>query len=601
VTDSFISEKMMVNYSSIVARLATRAEDLTDFNETFVETIFPEMLETRQHQIIYGRRGAGKTHLLRRIELSLRENFVEGGILPVYVNGSQLSQEITVVSPDPAMMALAIYVQLMQHIGAAVSNFIYDLNRANFWDRMIGGRKSQVAKHADEIAATLGQVLISGQVRVLPTGEVSDKATTLAETSKGSSAGVAVNLDPRSLGWAVKVGAHAARGVRSSSLTTRQIHGEVILPFGQVSFQLDRLLDLLGSASLHILFDEWSEIDKDPRVQPYLAQMLKKTNSALPGMYLKLACIPGRTTLATPITKHIMNPIGLEEGDDIHADVDLDKIVFADESIDQLVPFFMAMIKKHVGAEIDWVRHTTFSNFEAFLTSMVFDGKSPFVELCQASGGVPRDFMNIYRAATVLTANVARSGQARPLIELMTVRAAAKNLYQSKRASFGKSTSPQLRLLDRIYQEIYVRKHSYLFLLSEEFAEDATIQTLYMEKLIHRLPATYYNPHNEQRYQYFQLDYGTTIDRLMADAVEGARASYESSLWAKVGSFGNKFLLGRAWMNDIDQDPDSIIAAYIALFKEEGGRIDLNPNEIIFHPGPRVRPGSPGRHRRSRG
>src|SRR5260370_36131761 len=122
-----------------------------------------------------------------------------------------------------------------------------------------------------------------------------------------------------------------------------------------------------------------------------------------------------------------------------------------------------------------------------------------------------------------------------------------------------------------------------------------------MEKLIHRLPATYYNPQDERRYQYFQLDYGTTIDRLMADAVEGARASYESSLWAKVGSLGNKFL-GRTWMHehDVDKDSAAVIAAYTALFKEQVGRLDINPREIIFHSGSRVRTHSRGKHRRGR-
>lgn len=598
--EPLISDQMLNAYDSTVARLATRAEDLTDFDETFVETIFPEMLEARQHQIIYGRRGTGKTHLLRLVEHRLRENFIEGGILPVYVNGSQLSQEISTVSTNPDLVALAIYVQLMEHIGLELSSFVYDLNQANFWERIVGGKRSQAAKQADAIAVTLHDVLTNGQVRVLPTGDVSEEAISLAEISKKVAAGALVRIDPRNLGWVIKAGARAERSTKSSSLTTWNIHGEVILPFSQVSFQLERLLDLLGKASLHILFDEWSEIDKDPQVQPYLAEMLRRTASAVPDMYLKLACIPGRTTLATPITEHVTNPIGLEEGDDIHADVDLDKIVFAGESIDQLVPFFMAMIYRHVGANVEWVRNTKFTHFQIFLTSLIFSDTSSFAELCQASGGVPRDFMNIYRQATAIAANTGKSGQARPLLELLTVRMAAKPVYQSKRASFGRAMSPQLQLLDKIYQEIYVRKHSYLFLLSEELTEDGTFQTLYMEKLIHRLPATYYDPGDEKTYQYFQLDYGTTIDRLMADAAQDARASYESSLWAKIESLGSRFL-GRTWMREYNQDPESIIAGYKALFKERVGRLDVNPHELIFHPGNRVTidPRAKHRHRRS--
>lgn len=576
---------MIIDYDAAVAQLATRAEDLTDLDGTFVETIYPEIIQVRQHQIIYGRRGAGKTHLLRRVEFGLRKGFATGGILPIYVNGSQLCQEISIVSTDPATVALAIYVQLMQHIGDEIRRFVGELNQAGFWDLVVNGKKTQTAREADAIATRLEETLTSGQVRFLPAGEASDEATTLTETSRNSSIRASVKLDPRSLGWALKAGTTAAKNAKSSSLTTRKIRGEVIMPFGGVASELRSFLALLDMASIHILFDEWSEVDKDPQVQPYLAEMLRRTASAVPGMYLKLACIPGRTFLATPITKEVKNPIGLEEGDDIHADVNLDSMVFAGESIDQLAPFFMTMIKKHVGGRVAWVRHSSLIEFESFLTSMIFSGRSPFLELCQASGGVPRDFINIYRSATTITAT---SGQARPPFELRTVRAAAIGVYQSKRASFGKSMSPQLRLLDAIYQDIYVKKHSYNFLLSEESAEDDVVQTLYMEKLIHRLPATYYNPRDERRYQCFQLDYGTTIDRLMSDAANDARASYEISLWAKIELLGNKFL-GR---NDEILQKNIETAAFAALFNKEPGRLDIEPREIIFHISDRVISGS---------
>ena len=171
------TEGMLEEYDSVVAQLATRAEDLTDLDGTFVETIFPEIIQARQHQIIYGRRGAGKTHLLRRVEVGLSERFTDGGILPVYVNGSQLSQEISIVSSEPATVALAIYVQLMQHIGAEIRLFIAELNQANFWDRATGGKKSQIARQAAAIAVVLEETLVSGQVRLLPSGEISDEAT----------------------------------------------------------------------------------------------------------------------------------------------------------------------------------------------------------------------------------------------------------------------------------------------------------------------------------------------------------------------------------------------------------------------------------------
>jgi hypothetical protein len=319
-------------------------------------------------------------------------------------------------------------------------------------------------------------------------------------------------------------------------------------------------------------------------------------------MYLKLACIPGRTTLATPITENARIPIGLEEGDDIIAAINLDSIVFSPETIDQLPLYFMDMIKKHVGERIDWVRYDSPLSFRSFLTTIIFSGMEPFLELCQASGGVARDFIGIYRDATVMNSAISKSSQTRVPIELATVRLAAVQVYESKRASFRRSTSPQLRLLGRIYQEIYVKKDSYQFLLSEEHAEDDIVQTLYMEKLIHRSSGTYYNPKDERRYRYFQLDYGTTVARLMARAAMDVRASYQSSIWAKMESRGNKFL-GLTSTREISREKDEEIAAITALFNKGASKLDNDPRELIFHlasPVPRTSGGrSRARHRRT--
>ena len=603
---TFGSRSALAEYDLVVARLATRAEDLTDLYGTFVETIYPEKMQARAHQIINGRRGAGKTHLLRRVEGRLHATFAETGILPIYVNGSDLSQEINIVSSDPATVALAIYVQLIQQVVAAIRIFVKDLNKVNFWDRFrVGG--SQHERTANAIANVLEEILITGQVRHLPAGEVSNESTTLLETSVNSSIGASIKVDPRTIGWAVKAGGAAERNAKSSLVITRTISGEVVLPFAQVAFQIGRLLELLDNASIHILFDEWSDIGKDPMVQPYLAEMLRKTAKSVPGMYLKLACVPGRTCLATPITDDARNPIGLEEGDDIHADIDLDSIIFSGESIGELVPFFMTMIRKHVGEKIVWVREAGPAAFDSFLTSTVFEGTKPFLELCHASGGVPRDFMNIYRNATTFALNLVKSGHPRRPLDVAAIRVAARITYQSKRNSFnGKATSKQLQLLERIYQDIYVKKNSFYFLLSEEAAESDTMQTLYTERLIHRVPLKFfYDPTNEQTYLYFQLDYGTAIDRLMSNAANDAYASYETSTWVKLGEIGNKFL-GRTF-DDEDARRVALEAAITALFEAAPSRSDINRRELIFDPGGLAIPGSRGskvrlhgRHRQKR-
>jgi len=287
----------------------------------------------------------------------------------------------------------------------------------------------------------------------------------------------------------------------------------------------------------------------------------------------------------------------MEEGDDLNAEVNLDGIVFAPESLDQVVPFFTRLIKKHVGEKVEWVRSLSLIDFQSFLVTKVFAGEAPLAELCHASGGVPRDFINIYK---LVTAGAAKAGSSdREPFDFRAIRLGAQGAYDGKRASFGKIASPQLQLLDSIYKRIYVEQNAYRFLLSEEDAEDDRVQTLYMERLIHRLPGTYYYSRDERTYLYFQLDYGATIGRLMHNAANDARASYESSIWARFESFRGRFLGHSA-----DNDKTAALAAYTALSDREPGRFDYEPHELIFRianttpttSGPRGR----GRHRNRR-
>jgi len=210
--------------------------------------------------------------------------------------------------------------------------------------------------------------------------------------------------------------------------------------------------------------------------------------------------------------------------------------------------------------------------------------------------------MNIYRTATTLVSNAAKSGQPRRPLDVAMIRVAARNVYQSKRTSFsGQATSQQLQLLERAYQEIYVKKNSFYFLLSEEASENETMQTLYTERLIHRVPLNFfYDPTNEQRYQFFQLDYGTAIDRLMSNAANDAYASYETSTWIRLEQVGNKFL-GRNLDDEVARQKAALEAAITALFDAAPSRLDINRCELIFDPGNMIVVGSRASKGRGRG
>ena len=507
-----------LEWNKVAMALSSRAEELENATEAFADTVFVNTLKAKQNQIVYGRRGTGKTHLLKRLEEEYISKFDEYRSVPIFINGSKLRTQSNVIYEIPAAIALSVYIEFIKTLVDKLYEFINKRLDPNIWDQVTKGKQTQTAQKAKKITKELYELLQEGEVRFLPAGEASDEVQTLNETVAKVSGGLNLNLsDPRSLGWNVKFKAQHDKEAKKSGIILRKIKGQVILPFSQVATNIQELLRLMEGSSLVVLFDEWSDIDQRLDTQPYLADMIKRTLSSITQMHVKLACIPTRTLLATPITIENPIPIGYEEGDDISSDVDLDSIVFVDNDLKQFLPFFMNLLKRHIGMSLDWIRYMEMEEFERFICNEIFDGVDVFSELCQASTGVPRDFLHLFRNATTMQVSMNESK-----IKLLHIRKVAAKLHESKKKSF-KSRSPELMILDDIYRNIIAKNKTYFFLLKEIHTIHPAIQMLWVERLIHKMPAVYYNIDNHTRYIYYQIDYGKIVDLLSSKAAKSGR------------------------------------------------------------------------------
>lgn len=549
--------------------LSSRAEELQNATETFAETIFLDALKAKQNQIIYGRRGTGKTHLLKRFQEECISEFQEFRSVPIFVNGSKLRHQANILIERPIVIALSLYVEFIKMLTTELHKFITSQIDPHFWDRLTGGKKIQTAKKAKTIATDLCQLLQKGEVRFLPVGEASDEVQTLNETVATVTGGITLNLaDPRNLGWKLDLGARGLKESKKRGITLRKIQGQVILPFSQVATMIQELLALLDGASLFVLFDEWSDVDQRRETQPYLADMIKRTLSSITQMHVKLSCIPVRTLLASPVTADNPISIGYEEGDDIIADVNLDSVVFIENDLKQFLPFFMILLKKHMGMELDWVKSMKKSKFEKFISGEVFEGFSTFSELCQASAGVPRDFLNLFRHATSIQVS-----QNADKIKLKHIRNAAIKLHESKKISF-KPGSPELSLLDYLYREIIAKHRTYFFLLPEERFWHPLICMLWAERLIHKMPASYYNIDANIKYNYYQMDYGKCVDLMAVEAaISGGEKGRQWASAISISSTGQEV----GWLGAIISKSVEAILPKLMSFAAEKQAIANNP------------------------
>jgi Cdc6-like AAA superfamily ATPase len=494
-----------------VASLADRAEDITNPTATYVDTAFLAALQSKRNQIIFGRRGTGKTHLLRRLQDELYARFSELRMVPAYVDGATLEGSISSYN-DPAAIALALYVDLVRRTVRELSLFINGQLHPGLLDRILPNTKRDQLGQMREMASRLDSLLAQGQVRMLPMGEAIaefenlDEAVSRRRLAAGGSAAASLS-DPRTVG--IKLEASAERDLRRTAthVTTRKVAGETYLPFADVTRLIRRMLATLGDSSLVILIDEWSSLGDD-EVQLLLAQLLRLT--ARGGICLKLACVSGRTKLfLSGAAGKKRNPIGLEIGDDITADVDLDSVVFVDNDIQQLAGFFMSLLQRHLGSVVPEISHASFDTFSRYVLEERMADFRVFAELCHASSAVPRDFISIFRQATMMQ-QALRSHQ----MTVANVRTAARNVYEGKRSNLAGTRSGELRLLDRIYRKAVIGQSSYFFLLEASLVDNPKIMELFTARLIHRTSATWLDPSSLKSYVYYMVDYGTSIELL---------------------------------------------------------------------------------------
>lgn len=511
-----LAREQLEELTKTILKLQTRAEQISDPADVFVETVFLETLRANKNQTINGRRGTGKTHLLRRFASDLWNEFGESKQIPIIIDGLTLRDNAIATSGSHSTMAFSLYVEFVRQLTKALFELLESRTNPGFWDAILGGSESQKAKRARPIANDLSDLLQKGEVLYIPGGKASLTSHSLAKIIDSTSLGIGLNLsDPRNIGWKLNVGSDWNAKLEESEISTVESNGQIVLPFTTVASKVSELLDLLDDASLVILFDEWSSVSMYLDVQPHLADMFKRTLTSIPKMTIKIACIPTRTRLATPISLESPIPLGYEVGDDIFGDIDLDTAVFTSNELERVMPFFFSLLKKHVGANLEWVEEMSNGEFEDAVTENVMS-LDVFAELCLASAGIPRDFLELVINSFQIQQIGSPDEEEFEKLSMRTIRLASNRMYKSKNLQLLPGSKQSLFLLE-VFRKITGPNKTTLFLVPEEFEQHEIIRILWDERLIHSLPASHYDHKSFRTYRYFQMDYGRFFE-ILGDA-----------------------------------------------------------------------------------
>lgn len=486
-------------------KLSKRAEtnDIEYLVKTFVN-IGPlfTILSNKDHEILYGRRGTGKTHAMAYLSDSLRNKnnlVISIDLRTIGSNGGIFSDNFIPLKER----ATRLLIDSFSYINDAIIDHVINDESEQF-------NLARVSPMADRLWDSISEIQIGDEV------EINKIVTQKDQTVDSSNLGIFVTS--KKFGLETKLSDEKSAGSTTSKAEKRQGLENHRVNFSSVFKNLQELINELG-VHTWIIFDEWAEIPQD--LQPYLAEMIRRTILPNNNITVKIAAIDQRTNLSVFDTTG--NRIGIEIGADIAASQNLDEYMVFDNDEEKAKTFFEELIYHHFSniADSEIIQKFKIKNSQNLINN-AFTQIAAFHEFVRASEGVPRDAINILGIAAMKADN----GK----ISIENVRAAARIWYTRGKEKAISTHEKANDLLRWIIDEVIGKRNARAFLLQTN-QKDSLIEYLFDARVLHVIKENVSGKDTPGiRYNVYSIDYGCYVELInTANAPKGLFEAIDDS------------------------------------------------------------------------
>ena len=482
-----------------------RAEDLDRLVATFVDSGIVDLVHNTKNQIIYGRRGTGKTHLMRFLEARFRK---EPATVATYIDARTLGSSTLFADTERPLHSR--FLGLYRDVIATLHNALFE---------------ELAAKQAGKVDAALDALGEIEKQLAYTESEIEDVRIRSAETNSrqlGTSVRASVAPAGPSLSAGVNAGMSASVQSEMESRTVRS--SKVIFPTLFAGFQ--KVLDDMHLERFVILVDEWSSIPLD--LQPYLAELLNRVFFANRKVVVKIATLEFRSKFVL-FDSDGRKELGLELGGDIESAIDLDDFYVYDRDPGGTETLYADLLHRHLVAALEQegylvARYGVTSSSDLV---RVFFTEQAFKELARTAEGVARDLLQVF-ARAYTRASKADAAH----ITVPAVTTAARDWYESDKQS--NLSEEQHELLRALVEEVIGTHNARSFLVAREDSTAPLLRSLIDQRVVHVIRKGYADKDNPGiRYNIYTLDYGCYVDlkgtkrepRFEIAAAEGSQAA----------------------------------------------------------------------------
>ncbi|WP_426473113.1 hypothetical protein [Chryseobacterium balustinum] len=294
--DYINSEKVKNAINKLANNIRTERSTVDNLLEIYADKSILGRLDNHNNQIIYGRRGTGKTHLLFAFQdlIFQSNNTKNNKRFPIYIDLRKYLPLFTSANTMNIEATILIFQAIINDTIDYLTNHLkYILDIKEY-----GSIKSFESSQMDKLKEILHTLKIEFDGRDFKRlGSVQFNK----EEIKNISGSLKLNQNP-------EISLDRKREQKNQFSETNVQY----LSFNEISKTLDELSYQLNGTKIIFLLDEWSEIPID--LQPYLAELIKRVFISS-NYTFKIAAIPYRSRFRETIFNDVK--IGLEEGGDI--------------------------------------------------------------------------------------------------------------------------------------------------------------------------------------------------------------------------------------------------------------------------------------------
>lgn len=475
-----IQDKELMSAVSRILQRSEKQTDLTKIISSFVDIGIISQLNNSNNQILYGRRGTGKTHVFK----VLQEEMKKEGYVSVYIDARTLGS--TAQFSDSSIPMRKRCLSLYRDILGPICNTLLEA--------IISNPSKSAERALDSVDKLLNS--INEPIEMLKTKQIEITKEHKVENNKSLSG----ELNESSATLEAGVVSTKASSELKKELVDVSVDDKVVFPQLHV-FLSDSLR--YGNIKLLVLIDEWSSLPQD--IQPYLAEFIKRGILPVTDVVIKIAALEYRSYFSSRSNGSFM---GFELGADISISQELDDNYVFDRNPDIVTNSYADIIYNHLCLEIDkdYLAKKFKIKNASDLQSKLFTDKDTFKELARAAEGVIRDLINIFTIAFFHSQRKNREN-----IDKKSVIEASQKWFEQDKVRFLDENMQTVlrRLIDTVIGE----RHARSFLLPRELEKHQMIQKLFDARVIHHIRRGYADKVNPGvRYNIYSIDYGTYVD-----------------------------------------------------------------------------------------